>query len=802
MSIVRSEALWQAFADAFHIKLTSGWAPKVVTTWTLIMRPIMLGLAIPSEADMLPYPTLGEARWPLLVLRGCGGDGDSVGIDLESMSLASLERVVQALRIFSEPDEDRRQALVGFIRNLPWLDTYVVREVHRLLCSGMVFDKGEVLLDVPLPSALRESAAMKDKRLFEAIGSGGDGAVYDIVRLSNVASDAVPLGHLGHYSLLLRWSNSESGVAIHNAIAAALKLENAVPALEHMLAGVHCFSVKIYLQSPPFASFSNHLGLGKWFAMYLFDMAVLRGSDKDAGWGIARLSDPFFFSAFVAWLQVSAWVGAPSLRSKALGLAALLLELKLEHSMWLTVGSAYLVATDNLPSGKELCVWGRSRKLSVAELEEETGAFMVYSTHPLEGSWEISSLTMEQVAGILRGPMLVTCRTAAAVLPTLGYSNNVREGLRGICHKVLDAMRQGDPADLEAAAARVLAVGEERGFQSKHLSVQGISRWLSQDANLGHLMNDLGPVFESHKIGVTLQSMRDAKELGRAFNGFTNTLIFQLDEYITAGTSPECTVPFAAKFKYHRPALGGERPGHVGGMVYFTYVIQPVMLPMIQHKQSVREFLVMRGLPDLQSEYNFAVACLYQHLRSGGVQRCFLHVQRVVQSRVKQVRTEAVVVAFAYLPSVDVGDQAFTRQRRINLRCAPLSICIGGRNYDLWQSREHMTNCAPDLHLYRFGYHDSKFLVFRHSEYCSRGEAIQRLGAYMDMRMVHSVVINENEASSGVMVVVHVQSQVPKPDIDEFVLKTGFMCLRSPAFHAALTGLIHMPGWTGRSIII
>jgi hypothetical protein len=49
----------------------------------------------------------------------------------------------------------------------------------------------------------------------------------------------------------------------------------------------------------------------------------------------------------------------------------------------------------------------------------------------------------------------------------------------------------------------------------------------------------------------------------------------------------------------------------------------------------------------------------------------------------------------------------------------------------------------------------------------------------MDMRMVHSVVINENEASSGVMVVVHVQSQVPKPDIDEFVLKTGFMCLRS-----------------------
>jgi hypothetical protein len=49
----------------------------------------------------------------------------------------------------------------------------------------------------------------------------------------------------------------------------------------------------------------------------------------------------------------------------------------------------------------------------------------------------------------------------------------------------------------------------------------------------------------------------------------------------------------------------------------------------------------------------------------------------------------------------------------------------------------------------------------------------------MDMRMVHSLVVNENEASPGVMIVVHLQSQVPKPDTDEFVLKTGFMCLKS-----------------------
>jgi hypothetical protein len=216
-----------------------------------------------------------------------------------------------------------------------------------------------------------------------------------------------------------------------------------------------------------------------------------------------------------------------------------------------------------------------------------------------------------------------------------------------------------------------------------------------------------------------------------------------------------------------------------GGIIHFTYVVQLVMNPMIQHGQLVREFMVMRGLPDLQAEYNFAVACFYQYLRRAGVQGFYLHVQRVVQNGTKQMRAESVVVAFTHLQGSEVGDTIFTKQRRISGRHAPFPISIEGRNYDLWHSRDHMTNCAPDLHHYRHGYHDSKFLVFRHNQHCRRGEAIQRLGKYLDMRRVHSVVINDNESSQGVMIVVHIQAQVPKPGVDEFVRKTGFMCLNS-----------------------
>jgi hypothetical protein len=136
-------------------------------------------------------------------------------------------------------------------------------------------------------------------------------------------------------------------------------------------------------------------------------------------------------------------------------------------------------------------------------------------------------------------------------------------------------------------------------------------------------------------------------------------------------------------------------------------------------------------------------------------------------------------VAFTHLQGTEAGDMTFTKQRRISGRHAPFPVSIEGRNYDLWHSRDHLTNCAPDLHHYRHGYHDSKFLVFRHNQQCRRGEAIQRLGRYLDMRRVHSVVINDNESSPGVMIVVHIQSQVPKPGVDEFVRKTGFMCLNS-----------------------